>query len=332
MTRPWHPHTGPAQLREDLARAGFTVVAMGDDAATAAANPWRFARDLLGEEPRMVERQAIRPVAGGRSFASTDGFTPLHTDSQLFLGAPPDAQVMVCERPATRGGASLVADAWALCEAVAARDPALLAALLEKPRRIPFVFGDVFGPTLALRGGSLAFTHSPMPSDDPVARGLVPYLEAAVREVPVARGEVLVLDNRSVLHGRRAFADPARSFVRLLVWLRAPLRPHPGLAGRATVVAARMSAELLEAPPSVRGRFGLAPPGAPADDPRLRAVLELLRGGAPGLIAAREGVAEAELYAWRDAAVTAAAAGLQRLEAPPTTAAALAAAHARLSR
>src|SRR4051812_27801311 len=55
---------------------------------SAAASPFAFAMRLLGVEPLLVERQPIRPIDGGRSFASTRADTPLHTDSQMFLGAP----------------------------------------------------------------------------------------------------------------------------------------------------------------------------------------------------------------------------------------------------
>jgi len=330
VTLSWDPQTGPLALRAALARDGHAVVAMGDVAAQAAAAPWQFAAALLGEELRMVERQPIRPVPGGRSFASTDVFTPLHTDSQLHLGAPPDAQVMVCARPADRGGESLVVDAWALCDVVAARDPALFDALLRTPRRIPFVFGDVYGPTLALRGASLAFTHSPVAPRDEVARALAPYVDAApARELPVGRGEVLVVDNRSVLHGRRAFRDPARAFVRLLVWLGAPLRPHPHLQALAVAEAFATRAHLTGASAAVRARFGVSPARDEVTDRRLRVVLELLRGGAPGVIATRERVPEPELYAWRDAAIAAAAGALGALEPAEVTAAALGEALAR---
>lgn len=323
----------PAELRAALAREGFAVVPVGEVAAQAAANPWRFAAELLGEEPRMVERQPIRPVAGGRSFASTDGYTPLHTDSQLHFGAPPDAQVMVCERPAARGGESLVADAWALCASIEASDPALFQALVHAPRRVPFVFGDVYGPTLAMRGRSVAFTHSPVPPRDAVARALAPVVEAAAREVAVRRGEALVLDNRSCLHGRRAFADPGRSFIRLLVWLDAPLRPHARFQALAEAAAARTRVAVEGAPEAVRARFGLGPtPRDEVTDRRLRAVLDMLRGGAPGVIAAREKIPEPELYVWRDAALAAAARALGSLEPPEATAAALDEALARRSR
>jgi hypothetical protein len=302
----WDPDTGPSRLRAALAARGYARVVLGDVAREAALAPWPFVERLLGAAPRMVERQPIRAVPGGRSFASSQGYTPLHTDSQLFLGAPPDVQVMVCARAADSGGESLLFDGWALLDAVAREDPALHRALFDLPRRIPFVFGDVFGPTVALRGGALALTHSPMALPaDPVHAAVCARLRGPTT-LPVARGEVLVLDNRRMLHGRNAFDDTRREFVRLLAWMPAPLGAHPGHTARASQVArAAPSSD-----PAVRARFGLAPmPDAEAAR-RMRVVTAMLQGVAPGALAAREGVAEAVLYQWRDAALSAAAQAL----------------------
>jgi hypothetical protein len=97
---------------------------------------------------------------------------PFHSDSQSFLGVPPHVQVMACLRAAGAGGESLYLDTWALLERIALEHPALCALLFEAPRRFPFVFGDVFGPTVSLRGGSLVFTHTAFPEEgDPVAGG-----------------------------------------------------------------------------------------------------------------------------------------------------------------
>jgi gamma-butyrobetaine dioxygenase len=262
-----------AGLRRDLAGRGFALLPAGlpglgpEEAARA---PWIFAERLLGERPRLVERQPIKAVPGGRSFASSSGPTPLHTDSQAFAGAPPAVQVMACVRPAGQGGACVLADTRALLDRLAASDPDLHHLLFSAPRRIPFVFGDVHGPTVTRRAGALVFTHSPVVlPGDPVAARLAPWIEAAPRiEVSPAAGEILVVDNHRMLHGRHGFAGTGREFVRLLVWT-AP----------------------ADEPPSAR---------------RLGVVLEMLRGVPPGVLAAREGIPEPDLYRMRDAALAAA--------------------------
>jgi hypothetical protein len=101
----------------------------------------------------------------------------------------------------------------------------------------------------------------------------------------------VLIHNHRLLHGRRAFQDESRSFTRLLVWRRAPW-PAPS--------------RWLERAES-RGPVGPPPPEVSR---RLGLVLELLRGVPAGVLSAREGVPESELYAWRDAALGGAAEGL----------------------
>jgi hypothetical protein len=301
-------------LQRELAARGFAVVRAPADLGPeeAARAPWTYAERLLGSPPRLVERQPIKPVPQGRSFAASAGPAPLHTDSQMFAGVPPAVQIMACVRPAARGGETLLVDGWALLDRVAASDPDLYRLLFEAPRRIPFVFGDVFGPTVSRRGGALVFTHPPrVPEGDPVAARLAPWIDAAPRiERAVGAGEILVVDNHRMLHGRRPFADPAREHVRLLVWT-APAGQAPALhRARAEAAAQALSDQLAAAPEAVRRRLGLGAPAPPAADRRLAIVLEMLRGVPPGVLAARERIPEPELYRMRDVALAAAEAAL----------------------
>lgn len=302
----------PPRLRALLSSQGYAVVPLGEGVAEAARSPWTFAQQLLGERPIMLEKQPIRAVPGGRSFASSSAFTPLHSDSQLHLGAPPDVQIMACERAASRGGESLLLDTWRLLDELSREDPSLFDALFQTPRRIPFVFGDVFGPTVALRGASLAFTHSPIsPPRDPIAARLASRVSArAAIALRVHPGEVMLVDNRRMLHGRNAFDDTARSFVRVLAWLSAPLATHPEHTERAR--RARFTPASTEL--AVRARFGASEAPARLAAERLRVVLSMLQGVPPGLLAHHEGVPEPVLYQWRDAAVSAAMSALDEAE------------------
>jgi hypothetical protein len=302
-----------ARLRREIAAQGFTVIRA--DAAEiapeeAARAPWIYAERLLGERPRMVERQPIKAVAGGRSFASSGGPAPLHTDSQIFAGAPPGLQVMACVRASDRGGEHLLVDGWALLDRIRASDPALYRLLFEAPRRIPFVFGDVFGPTAALRGGFFAITHAPVaPPGDAVAARLAPWIDAAPRiEFRTAAGEILVADNHRMLHGRRAFEGMGREYTRLLVWTSNEIAVHPEHRAFAASVAAAAGAQLAGESDAVRRRLGFATP-LPAER-RLAVVMEMLRGVPPGVLAAREKIPEPELYRMRDVALAAAAGAL----------------------
>jgi hypothetical protein len=250
----------------------------------AAASPYAFAARVLGTEPLLVERQPIRPIDGGRSFASTRIDTPLHTDSQLLLGVPPALQILVCIRQAPRGGQSVFVDASQMLRRLERESPPLARDLFEVVRAQRFYFGVVEGPTVALRGGHLAWTVSPV-ADDALAGALATELR---REAPVVHalspGEALVASNHRMVHGRLRF-EGERELVRLLVWLERPLPADPSHVARARTVT---------------------PPLAPAVVVRLRAVLAILRGAPPALTAQEAGVDEATLYAWRDAFVGAA--------------------------
>jgi hypothetical protein len=245
---------------------------------------------LWGARPALLERQPIHAVAGGRTFASGNMPAPFHSDSQMFRGVPPHVQVMACKQDAERGGESLYLDTWQLLETLEREDPALLEALFTVPRRFPFVFGDVHGETLTLRGGSLVFTHTPRPpASDAVALRLQAWIDASQPiEVRAEAGDLLVIHNHRLLHGRRGFDDVRRAFTRLLVW-RASAWPAPRrFADRARAVAA----------PEASREEGL---DAGERERRAAIVGELLRGVPAGVLSAREKVEEPELYRWRDA-------------------------------
>ena len=309
----WEARSGPARLCAQLAETGIAWIRAPELAETAPREPWACAERLLGERAVLLERQPIRAVPGGRSFSSGRMAAPFHTDSQMLLGAPPHVQVMSCHAAAPAGGESLYLDTWALLARLEREDPELLAALFTTPRHFPFVFGDVFGPTVSLRGGSLVFTHTarPAPGDD-VAERLQRWIETEPPvEIGVAAGDLVLIHNHRVLHGRRAFGDESRSFTRLLLWrARAWPAPSPWRA-RAESAAAALRERLRPAPPSVREAYGVAD-GARDEGRghRLGVVLELLRGVPPGVLSAREGVPEPEIYRWRDAVLRGATEGL----------------------
>jgi hypothetical protein len=259
-----------------LARDGWEILR---NRSIDVADPWAFVHGLIGARPEMVEVQPIRPRPDGRSFASTTGFTPLHTDSQDYRGVSPALQIMVCKRAAASGGETRLVDGRALIDAIANRDPQLHTALVTTPRRHRFYFGDVISPTMSDKAGHRrVITHSPLAPADPVGESFAHELSSAPTiELPVATGEILLVDNHRMLHGRNAFLDDQREFVRLLAWI------HP---------RERMS----------------------TSESRLAVVLELLTGTPPARLAAREGISEAELYAWRTRALTAAGSALELRE------------------
>jgi len=247
--------------------------------AQMLASPHAFCASLLGVMPWLVEVQPIRPIPGGRSIASTSGFALMHTDSQLCLGIPASLQVLYCAQAAPRGGESLLVDFYALVRSLDERAPELARDVFERDVRQPFYFGEVTGPTLAMRGGSLAVSHSPMRTD-PVGLALTRFIdEAPTTQIRLRSGQALVASNHRMLHGRTAFDGP-RELVRLLVWLPELVPSPQELVPRAKVAAPPVA-------PDVLARFGL--------------VQSLLRGEPPAKLAARSGHTEAQVYSFRDA-------------------------------
>jgi gamma-butyrobetaine dioxygenase len=336
----WDATEGPGRVLAELAASGIAWIRAPQIVEAASREPWEAAAQLLGERPELVERQPIRPIPGGRSFASGTMAAPFHSDSQTFLGVPPAVQVMACRQAAPAGGESLYLDAWPVIAIIEREAPELFARLFDAPRRFPFVFGDFFGPTVSLRGGSLVFTHTAFPEEgDGVAAALAPFLEStAAIEVRAEAGDLLVAHNHRLLHGRRAFdggrgfeAPPAgsaeqleraprrqagvvREFTRLLVWRREVLPCPEGWRMRAERAVAVAKEGLSGAPRALRERFGLVDSPDPGAGRRLRAVLDLLRGVPAGVLAVRESVPELELYRWRSAALCA---GLTALAVEP---------------
>jgi gamma-butyrobetaine dioxygenase len=311
----WTDAEGPSRLQAGLGAAGAAVIRFDDLAAVAreaAGSPWAFAARLFGARPQMVEHQPIRPLPDGRTFATGSMPAPFHTDSQTYLGVPPHVQLMLCVRPAREGGENRFYDSWALLERLERDDPELLAQLFSRHRRIPFVFGDFFGPTVAWRGESLVFTQAAsVPSGDAVAGELVDWLERLPAiELRCEAGELVAIHNHRMLHGRRAFEDRERQFLRLLVWLPAPFPAPPRFAAQAVAVRDEAQRRLQHFSGPVRRRFGLEDSGPAVARHRLALVLEMLRGNPPGQIARREKVPEPELYRWRDAVLAAALAPL----------------------
>lgn len=264
-----------------VARDGFTVVRCEE---RLDGDPYALAATLLGVEPLVVERQIIRPMPNGRSFASTRIDTPLHTDSQMFGGVSASIQILACVRAAPRGGESVLVDGHRVLAHLERNDPELYAALHDVDRHQRFYFGDVVGPTVAMRGGHHVWTYAPVTSRAPhdvVGQRLDALLanRAFAHVQTLAAGEVLVASNHRMLHGRGPF-EGDRELVRLLVWLEAPF-----------------------AAPNARAKM-VVPPRPPEATLRLRAVLRLLRGVSPSKVAHEAGTDEPTLYAWRDAFVT----------------------------
>lgn len=291
--------TARASLLARLASDGWALVDLGERASARLVQPWLLIDGLLGVGPLLTEVQPLRPVPHARSFAASTGVAPLHTDSQQWRGRPPDLQLTTCLRPATDGGESLLVDGFAIAERVRAESPAVYDALLRRPRCMPFVFGSVFGPTLARRADRYVITHTPRPI---VGDAIAAAVETLLRDHPptvvrIEQGQALLVDNHRMLHGRQAFADPDRELLRVLAWLERPLGARPAWADVADRVQVELDRALAEHGETVRRAFGL---DASLPSPLDAAVMAMLSGAPPGALARRLGVPEAALYRQRD--------------------------------
>lgn len=300
-----HSDSTHTSMMNNLCIRGYDLIepTAGLDADSAARDPWGVAAKIFGEPPSMVERQPIKPMPQGRSFASNAAFTPLHTDSQMFCGVSPHIQLMFCAKAARDGGTTLLLDTAALLETIQKQDVVFFRRLFTESRRIPFVFGDVVGPTVSWRSDCLVFTHSPMrQNDDEIANRLNAYISRApMVEVPVQDGQILVVDNHRMLHGRTAFTDESRRFTRLLVWRRSGWTQSIEFEA-----LARNESDRLRCSTHDRRKFralGLGTWSSREVELRRRIVLEMLQGVPPGVLAQRYGIPEPTLYVWRDAAV-----------------------------
>ncbi|MFJ8039851.1 TauD/TfdA family dioxygenase [Kitasatospora sp. NPDC096147] len=174
---------------------------------------------------------AVRPEDAGRpgdglvvAVAGQDpGGLDLHTDRAMHPG-PPRLLGLLCVRPAASGGESVLVSGHAVHDALLGTRPEVLPDLYRD-----FHFGDEPDlerryPVFRRRGGRLDVQYNrywigrgQRERGQPLTAGQLAGLDAfeevladpglALR-VRLRRGDLLVLDNAAVLHGRTAFGDP----------------------------------------------------------------------------------------------------------------------------
>lgn len=186
-----------------------------------------------------VADEGKRMTSGGRYHKSNEG-GELHTDSPQY-DRPPEIISLVCIHPAVAGGESKFISAYAVHNALLRQDTQRLAPLYEfyhfhrKPTT-ETTFAPIFSYEEKLRCRYLGeYVRSGMQIKgeriEGTAKGAaLRALDAAlceerfVFELRMNAGDVLVLDNQRIFHGRSSFRDdsasgrPPRQMGRL--WLR----------------------------------------------------------------------------------------------------------------
>ena len=184
----------------------------GRDDLTAAAATFMRTRTHRDAEPDSITD--IRPDtrlqarAAGTGF-SRDGVAP-HTEGSS-LPHPPRLLFLVCVRPATRGGETILVDGAAVRHDLEATDPEALAAL-SRPGAVGFgaaghraaVFDGTASGSVALRYRDDDLVEV-APSDRLAWESLRKALARNQMRHALGPGQGVLVDNTRWLHGRSAF-------------------------------------------------------------------------------------------------------------------------------
>jgi hypothetical protein len=202
----------------------------------------------------------------------------LHNDCAQ-LGLPPHVQVMVCERQSVEGGGSHILDLWPVMDAIRERDPELFRELFTVPRAFPSGHTTRYGITWSMCRGNLVCLHPTRARSGRIGMAFQRYID----DVPPISfkcepGEVYVNNNHRCLHGREAFTDSRRRFIRLLFWFDRPLAAPSSLVELAREGTQALSHRVASQPKLVRLLLGVdsADAGAPPGDSMMDAVRNLL--------------------------------------------------------
>lgn len=192
--------------------------------ASALGEPLLEPHNLNGGMVCRVEVEADEH----RPYANTPWHFPAHTDCTDHLN-PPHTVLLLCEQPAVTGGDSMLA---LLPEVLGRLSPDDLFALQEAQ----FYFRFGYLSILTLSQGRIAIRYSRQmlemfkPSERPFTLvELLDRLDQAIAAVSFTfslhRGDCLILNNHSTLHGRTSFEDDG---TRLLKRVRVTNRAESG--------------------------------------------------------------------------------------------------------
>lgn len=202
-----------------------------------------------GHMSRCIWRVEPRPVSDSmpeKTFSERTGPADLHTDSQYRL-EPEDYVALFVLKPANDGGASTVLNYDCVFEELSRSDEGRGALDLLMRPVFPFSVPPAFrvrpseaecviapiiaqAPQIRYRKDTLAAGLARMTElNTPDTRYALGVFEESLKRVPgivtitVGSGEILMLNNHRVLHGRTNFRDRSRRLLRIRMNCRGPI-------------------------------------------------------------------------------------------------------------
>lgn len=171
----------------------------------------------------------VRSRANADTLAATMEALAPHTDNP-YRATPPDIQVLACRAAAAEGGETVIVDGLAVVEALRRAAPDMVATLATTPVRFawesagvaleacaPVIAFGVGGDIERLRVNDRALREVlGDPAQRQIWRAAYRALQDLIAEgaytvrLTLRPGDVLLLDNRTILHGRTAFTDEER--------------------------------------------------------------------------------------------------------------------------
>jgi alpha-ketoglutarate-dependent taurine dioxygenase len=218
-------------VREDVRQRGWSL-ATGLPFVRDRAPDLEFVLGFAARLGRPSERDGgiaawpVTPVTGDprATFSQRAGHAALHTDA-AYRRDPERGVCLFAVRPAQDGGRSRLVAGKDVLHAL----PDALGRQLSRPDwewRVPAPFqpGPPFRGAVLSRDGKVRWRADTLrPAGTGQERAAAEFAARvetlpAVVEIPLQEGDVLVLDNHRMLHGRTAFTDPCRLLVRVRLW------------------------------------------------------------------------------------------------------------------
>ena len=224
------------QAKTELANSGAVIFEPIDctEAGTRA-----FARDMFGDRLRALPDGA-RVFEGGehditRVQATNLKTTPCHTDGFAYGDLYPDFMLLSCVQESEVGGESILVDGYKVLEALAADPELSWAARALREREIdqtetgmqtslsPICMDNGSGRTMVRR--TLEQRPAENSADKEQDKKMIELwrtsIDRASKSAPQFKllpGQVVIVDNYRVMHGRSPYEDLNRMLWRVWVW------------------------------------------------------------------------------------------------------------------